>query len=579
MSKKITNLFLFSTLAISFLFAGDAFAANYSIILDKDSFAVGDVFSATVRIDTEDVGVNAGQATITYPIDVLEVQSVDKTGSVFNFWLEDPNFDNTTGRIGFIGGSSSGLNGRSLQILKINFKIKGTGDANISFTDTVITASDGSGTSVLTTVKGVSLLVSGRSENIRIQSTETPPPPTQIERPAVAAEKVPAKPVVQVSLYPNQNSWSNISSNFLARWDLPVDVSGVATAINKQPAFLPTTSEGLFDNKTFKALEDGIWYLHVRFRNNIGWGSAEHYKISLDTMPPSPFEVRVDEGLTTDFPRPTLRFSTSDQPSGIDYYAVSVDRGEKMKAEGESFILPAQIPGKHKFIVEAHDKAGNITESKIIDLEILPISSPSINPVAKETYIGEGALQFSGNSLPNAKIEIIIKNLKGETISRGGGQASESGIWNVSVDAILATGKYVAEVVAVDNRGARSLPALSDRINLRQRPLFVLAGIEVTAVTLVIVLIITLILDFLAGWFLNKAKKNRRSNLAIIAQRDISTVFGLLEKDVEKMLKSYEDGKINFEEEKEIEYYLKRMQENMSKMKIYLKQNVDEIKE
>lgn len=576
MNRKI----YLSLAAVALFFLADsASAANFSITLDKDTFSVGDTFSATIRVDTEGVGVNAGQATIIYPVDVLEVQSVDKTSSVFNFWLEEPNFDNIAGRISFIGGSISGLNARSLQVLKINFRIKGTGDANISFTDTVITASDGSGTSVLTTVKGVSLLVSGIAENIRIQSTETPPPPIQIERPAVSARNVPEKPTVQIPLYPNQEVWSNISSNFIARWDLPADVSGVATEVNKQPTFLPTVSEGLFDNKTFKGLEDGIWYLHVRFRNNVGWGSAEHYKISIDTAPPSQFEVRVDEGVTTDFPRPTLRFNTSDQPSGIDYYTVSVDRGEKMKTEEESFTLPTQFPGSHKFIVEAHDKAGNITESKIIDLEILPISSPSINAIPKETYTGEGALQLSGNSLPNVKIEIGINNLKGEKISRGDGQASESGIWNVSVGAILTTGKYVAEVVAIDSRGARSLPVFSDEINLRQRPLFVLAGLEITAVALVVMLVIILILGFLAGWFFKKANKERRSNLAVIAHRDISTVFGLLEKDVEKMLRSYDDGKIDPEEEKEIEYYLKRMKENMSKMKVYLKQNVDEIKE
>lgn len=561
------------------IFAKSAAAASFSINLDKDTFNVGDSFSATVRMDTEDAGVNAGQATLTYPIDILEVQSLDKASSVFNFWLEDPSFDNSTGRVSFIGGSSSGLNGRSLQILKINFKIKGVGDANISFTDTVITSSDGSGASLSTTVKGVSLLVSGKAENVKIQSTETPPPPVQIERPAAASEKLPIKPVVQVSLYPNKDSWSNVSENFLARWDLPLDVSGVATAVNKQPTFQPATSEGLFDNKTFKALDDGIWYLHVRFKNNIGWGSTEHYRISIDTFPPSPFEIRISEGQSTDVPTPTLSFSTSDQPSGIDYYTISVDHGEKFKSDKEIFILPTQPPGKHKVLVEAHDKAGNITEGKIVDLEILPITSPSINPIPKDTYIGEGALQFSGSSSPDTKIELLIKNQSGEIVAKGEGQTLDSGVWNVSVSSLVIAGKYTATVTAIDGRGARSLPVISSEIRLRQRPLFVFLGLEITAVFLSIALFIILILGFLAGWFVSKLNKERRANFAIIAQRDISTVFGLLEKDINKMLADFEDGKITAEEEKEIEYYLSRMKENMSKMKGYLTQNVDEIKE
>ena len=83
----------------------------------------------------------------------------------------------------------------------------------------------------------------------------------------------------------------------------------------------------------------------------------------------------------------------------------------------------------------------------------------------------------------------------------------------------------------------------------------------------------------MAGWFVEKINKERRANFAVIAQRDIATVFGLLEKDINKMLADFEDGKITSEEEKEIEYYLSRMKGNMSKMKSYLVQNVDEIKE
>lgn len=579
MSKK--NKILYSLIFASVLLVAvqDASAASFSISLDKDTFNLGDTFSGTVRIDTEEVGVNAGQATITYPIDVLEIQSVDKTSSVFNFWLEDPAFDNATGRLSFIGGSSSGLNGRSLQILKINFKVKGVGDANISFTDTVITASDGSGASLATATKGVSLLVSGRAENVRIQSTETPPPPTQIERPAVASAKLPSKPVVQVSLYPNREGWSNVSNNFLARWDLPADVSGVATAVNKQPAFQPSTSEGLFDNKEFKALEDGIWYLHVRFRNNVGWGSTESYRIAIDTFPPSPFDVRVKEGQSTDVPSPTLEFSASDQPSGIDHYTISIDRGEKFESNKESFTLSPQFPGKHRILVEAHDFAGNITEGKILELEILPIASPSINPISKDTYVGEGALQFSGTSIPGTRIELLIKNESGEILGRSEGQTMNSGVWSVSVDSLTAVGKYFASVTAIDSRGARSLPVISEEVRLRHRPLFVFLGLEITAVLLSILLFVILILGFLAGWFVEKINKERRANFAVIAQRDIATVFGLLEKDINKMLADFEDGKITSEEEKEIEYYLSRMKGNMSKMKSYLVQNVDEIKE
>jgi hypothetical protein len=339
-----------------------ASAASYNLTADKETFVIGDTFNVDAKIDSADVGINAGQATITFPKDIVQVTSVDKSTSAFNFWLQGPSYSNDTGDVTFIGGSQSGISGKSLEVVRITFKVKGAGAAGIIFSDGAITASDGSGTNVLTAMNGLQLT------SITTQNATLIKPP-QIVRPAVAASSPPAKPVLMIPLYPDPSAWYGDVSRFIVQWDLPRDVTDVATMINQYPTFDPTVSEGLFNNKTFSPLTDGIWYLHVRFKNAAGWGSTTHYRIGIDTVPPLSFEVTSPDGLVTANVAPTIRFETKDQPSGISGYRILVNNVVATTTLATTYTLPPQSPGKQSIVVQAIDRAGNLTESRVI-LEI-----------------------------------------------------------------------------------------------------------------------------------------------------------------------------------------------------------------
>lgn len=361
---------------------GFSLAANLNLSTQKTQFVIGDTFSVDIKIDSQDAGINAAQATLQYPKDIVQVSGVDKAGSVFDFWLQDPSYDNGTGRVSFIGGSASGVSGKTLQVLKINFTITGSGTANLTFTDGAITASDGSGTNVLSLMSGLVITSITKQEATRIPAPDIPPAPAapgpegksapapvpvvkQIERPAVPTGKLPIQPVVTVPLYPHPDSWYNAESNFLVQWDLPKDITNVATLINKEPTFEPTVSEGLFDNKTFPVLTDGVWYLHIRFKNNIGWGPTTHYKIGIDTTPPLAFAVTSKEGLDTAIITPTITYQTNDQPSGVATYKIIIDKNQPISTSATSYTLPPQDPGNHNVAVEANDFAGNKTITTI----------------------------------------------------------------------------------------------------------------------------------------------------------------------------------------------------------------------
>jgi hypothetical protein len=288
----------------------------------------------------------------------------------------------------------------------------------------------------------------------------------------------------------------------------------------------------------------------------------------------------MDESTSTATINPTIRFGTSDQPSGIDYYRVKIDDADPVFTSSTVTVLtlPDQGPGDHVASVRAKDMAGNTTEYAL-PFYIIPVEAPRIISVSKNTYIGEGQMQVSGATLPDNKIYLTIKGKGGDKFGGIEIAPDANGNWAVGVDLPTKRGSYYVEVVATDPKGAKSFPVRSDTFAVRDRPIFVWGGLEITSTMLIVFLILLLAIDFAAGYWYERTSREQRGRRALIAQRDISVIFGLLRKDVEKMLSDYNDEKITNQEAKEIEFYLKRMRDNLDKMKRYVSENVEEVKE
>lgn len=183
-TSKIITAFIFTAAFIAMAMPGTTQAAELYFKSEKDNFTIGDNFAVNVKIKSE-TGINAAQATVEFPKNILEVTSVDKTGSIFEFWLREPDFSNDTGRLVFIGGSSKEFKGESLQVIKINFKAKGAGAADIIFTDGAVTAYDNNGTNVLSVLRGAQIVSAPKIEKTTAQKiTQNSPEP---ELPAAAS--------------------------------------------------------------------------------------------------------------------------------------------------------------------------------------------------------------------------------------------------------------------------------------------------------------------------------------------------------------------------------------------------------
>jgi len=561
------NILLLAVIILGF--ANTVSAASFNINVSQDTFKIGDQFNVDIKIDSEDVGINAGQATIKFSPAVLEVVSVDKTSSVFNFWIQDVKYDNTLGEVSFIGGSSSGLIGKTLQVVRLVVKAKGLGQSDFVFTDGAITASDGSGTNVLSAMNKATVTIASTSATGSTVQT--------IERTPITSDTVPAKPVVSIPLYPDPSKWYNVSSKFTASWKLPSTVNAVATLLNKNSAYDPTVSEGIYENESFSAISDGVWYLHVRFYNNMGWSTTNHYRIAIDTVPPSAFVVDFADGLTTsDNPTPTINYKAGDQLSGISLYHIQVDSDAVIDTDLETSTLPAQIPGQHTVKVTAEDKAGNKVESSA-QFEILPIESPKIFSASSKVYVGEGELVVNGTSLANVSIILDIKDQKGNLMYSFASRADDNGSWAMKIDSPLKKGTYYIEASSMDSRGALSLPVKSDIVSVVERPIMVIWGFNITYLELIIFLLLIVIIGYTVGWYSRKMISGKRSRKILISQRDVASSFNILKKDIEKIIKSWDDGKVEEHEITEIEFNLRHISENLEKLQKYIISGIKDI--
>lgn len=548
-----------------------AHAATFAITLDKQSFAIGDEFTANIKMDTEGVGVNAAQGTISFSPSVLSVSKVDRTSSVFNFWLQDPTFSNDAGTVTFLGGSTSGFTGAALETFKITFKVIGIGSSTITFTDGAITASDGSGTNVMRGTRGVEIAAVSKGTITAIA------PPTQITRAPTPIRGLPTAPVLTIPPYPDPTKWSGISAPFNVKWTLPSDVTDVATLISKDPRGTPTRSEGLFDNKTFAALNDGIWYLHVQFKNANGWGPTTHYTLRVDSTPPPAFDIQVISGTSSDDPTPMLTYTSADSLSGIATYYILVDGNVAATTTNTTFTLPPQKPGKHVLRVAAHDNAGNITESSA-NIVITPIASPTVTLTGAAVYANEGGLSLNGTTLQNGKVNLTLKDVSGTKLEERSAAADALGEWSAVFEEPLKIGSYVVEVVAVDARGAQSLPVSTTIINVTERPLLTIGSVEITKSGLIWILIVLITGGVGAGVYIGRQTREQQSRRILIAKRDVTNAFAVIKADLVQILEVFDDKRLTEQEMARTIHTLQHMHESIISMERFIITNITEIK-
>lgn len=574
-------IFISSFVLFTVFFVPKVFAADIKISPAGGTYGVNKNFSVNILIDTAGSSINAAEAKLKFDPSVIKVQSISKASSIFSFWLVEPSFDNNAGTIDLIGGTPNGVSGSSLHIVTVTFTGATLGSSEVSFIKAIITASDGTGSDILGKALGANYSISstGIGTTGTVTVPEPVPPPVQIQRTPTPATGIPSKPSIEVILYPDQTHWYNQVSNFTAKWALPTDIDGVSTVVNQNPnADAPQKSEGLFESKTFSALSyDGVYYLHVRFKNSRGWGPTGHYKISIDTQPPLPFNIDIPTGAKSDNPTPKLVFVTGDSLSGVASFGVTINTEPQVNIASGQYLFKPHPPGSYSVRVSATDKAGNSIEARTV-VEIEPIESPKITFITRQIIQGSDVLfNAKGLAMPNTRVVVTMTDKAKFLIFNGSVDVNDKGEWEFKLNRDLRNGTYLFSAITQDNRGALSLPT-EITVVFKDRPIIVLFGLEITLTGLIIILIIAgavASLWFYRRTFLRLIRFNRES---VIIRRDIKNAFDMVKGDLDKISDIANKESPSATKETEVSAVNKKIKETLDRIEKYSGEDIEKLK-
>ena len=169
MRKLITHTLISSILLGLFTFFGavPVYSAEGTLYLSPASKTVnvGSNFTIAIRIDSNEININAVQANLSYPTGKLDFVSIDTSTSAFNVPMQETGGGGSVKIARMVIPNS--IKGDKL-VANVTFKAKSAGTATVSFVSGTVVVKDADGAPELTTTKN--------GGSYTINSTNPPPP-------------------------------------------------------------------------------------------------------------------------------------------------------------------------------------------------------------------------------------------------------------------------------------------------------------------------------------------------------------------------------------------------------------------
>lgn len=348
-----------------------ASAANVVVSPSTGTYSVNQSFTTTIQVDPQGESVNAVEAKLSFDNTKLSVVSVAKTGSVFSLWTTEPTFSNTAGTIDFGGGSPTPFSSRSTLVV-VTFRALAEGSGTVRVTSASALAADGLGTDVYESSTDGTFTISAASAP---EPTPTPTPTPEPEDEgdtdaAITFGDPPRAPEAGSTTFLDPDVWYDTKVGTFT-WTLPFDVDAVRLDIATSLEAVPSTE---YDppiedfTTTAQILSEGVQYLTLQFKNQVGWGGILRRKIQIDTEAPRPFTINVNPGTSKDA-FPLLTFEAKDDTSGIKEYEMTIADNEPFVVTPDEarlgYLLGKLEDGTYTVRVVASDYAGNTTEATV----------------------------------------------------------------------------------------------------------------------------------------------------------------------------------------------------------------------
>lgn len=527
--------------AVFFLASVDKDVSAASIVVSPNAgnYNVGDLFTLSVYATSPDQYFNALSGRINFPADKLTIVSVSKVSSVVNFWTIDPGeYINEVGVIRFEGVVlNPGYKGNRGNIFSVTFRAKTQGAAAFNFLTASVLANDGKGTNILSSVRdGLYTLGPVGSEF----TTEE------------LGDGLPLAPQVISSTHQNGFEWYSLNKASFA-WNLAPDTTGVSYLVDKKPTTNPgTSSKGMTSLYSTDTLEDGSWYLHVRTRNQKGWGSTTHFRFQIDTTPPSRLVIIEMDKTTKTSPRGRFMFESEDEGSGIKEYDIEIGTTYGttwFENSSNIYETPPLPPGEYDIIVTSKDRAGNNLKQKAT-FTIIGLPAPIIKEYTGSLNEGE-PIVIKGTTLPGFEVILSLfvegreklgsslfynsKN-KEDVVFETTTQARADGTFTIVLSERFRSGSYIITAKASNKEGATSENSEPVVVIIRSQGFF--TGIfEGKFLVPIIILVVLLILLFLFIWYKMRLMKYKISHEIRDTERLLTRSFDILAEDADTLNK------------------------------------------
>jgi hypothetical protein len=398
-----------------------------------------------VMLDTGGQPVNAVDGRIVFDPKELTVERIDRDASILSSWPTEPRYDNDVGEIVFAGSmpATTTFSGDRGEILTLLLRGVRSTETHLRFDRaSAVLAGDGTGGNVLAEL---------RSGRYVFAPKESSPPVSESGGEVLGAETV----AISSPTHPDESVWYRAKDASFT-WSNPPGVVRVRTALTDRPTSRGTrTFDPPIDKRDVGDVPEGISYFHVTQEFSDGTERTMHYRLQIDTTPPSVFELREDDARDPTDPTVAFVVNATDTHSGIDRITFSLDgkgASEWRDVASRKYVLSGVAFGDHRLHAVAYDRAGNTVERDLA-FSVLPLSAPTF--VVEGTFREGDRLRAHGTAKPDTTLRVYFSPEASEARSESVPVQSD-GTFVFESQTVLRPGKYRVSADIVDARGATS---------------------------------------------------------------------------------------------------------------------------
>ena len=338
------SCFLFVFFICNLFFTGKVFAVYMSVNVAEQAIYEKDTFSADFFLNTDNLEINVIDATLYYSPDVLEVTDISTANSAFVLWAKTPSITGA-GTISFTGGIPGGLKGFGIPVLRVTFKAKTAGNAELMIASpSFALQGDGKGTKVNIDPMRISFSVLPYSSKLYSITSST---------------------------QPDQNKWyknNDVSISVKSKKD---ELYSYSFSTNPEiiPDMAPTKITGQIK---YKDLPDGIYYFKLALPVDKILQEVGVYRIQIDNTAPTFLSSTIGKNEDTFNGKSFLNFFAVDKTSGIKSYQVKNGYFGFYHDAVSPYKLERHIFGNIVYI-KATDMAGNTVKTNVLYPGYLPV--------------------------------------------------------------------------------------------------------------------------------------------------------------------------------------------------------------